>query len=120
MRLVFAWRRICIAFLLCLWPAFGFAQNVSLEGRVMDSLGGTINGAVVTVSSPQVTTPRTTRTGVDGTFSFDAVPAGTLNLQVEAPGFERHSLSVALTSAGSAQSAGCVRRIAAAVRKLRG
>jgi hypothetical protein len=92
------WYRIPLALLMGLWPALAFAQNVSLEGRVVDTLGGTVNAAVVTLSSQQITTPRTTRTGVDGTFSFEGVPPGTVQLQIEAPGFERDSRSVTLTA----------------------
>jgi vitamin B12 transporter len=64
----------------------------------MDSQGGTINGALVTLSGAEVTPPRTTRTGVDGTFSFDAVPAGSVNLQIESPGFEPSMQTVTLTA----------------------
>jgi outer membrane receptor protein involved in Fe transport len=93
-------RRIGSAALLaCLWPVVSFAQNVTLEGRVTDPQGGTINGALVTLTSPEAAIgPRTTRTGVDGTFSFDVVPAGSVNVQIDAPGFERWMQAVALTA----------------------
>jgi vitamin B12 transporter len=98
MRLGTAMRRIgWFALLAGLWPGVGLAQTIILEGRVTDSLGGTINGAVVTLNSPGTTAPRTTRTGADGTFSFDGVPVGSVSLQVEAPGFERSTQTVPLT-----------------------
>jgi hypothetical protein len=94
-----ALRRIgWFALLASLWPGVGLAQTTILEGRVTDPLGGTINGAVVTVNSPGPTAPRTTRTGADGTFSFDGVPVGSVSLQVEAPGFERSTQTVPLTT----------------------
>src|SRR5262245_57652640 len=96
MRMGRTWCPVGLALLLALWPGLGFAQSVPLEGRVVDSLGGAINGAVVTLSNQQAATPRTTRTGADGTFSFGAVPAGTVSLQVDAPGFERNTQSVTL------------------------
>ena len=61
---------LCIAMLLGALGEGAFAQAVHLEGRVTDSLGGAINGAVVTLTG-QEATPHTTRTGADGTFSLD-------------------------------------------------
>src|SRR5262249_57247216 len=77
---------VVMTLVLGLCPGRGFAQGVPLAGRVVDSLGGAINGATVTVSGEGVTTPKTARTGVDGTFVIDAVGAGTIDLTVEAPG----------------------------------
>src|SRR5262245_3385379 len=95
-----ATRRIgWVVLLASLWPGVGLAQTVTLEGRVTDSLGGTINGAVVTLNSPATAPPRTTRTGADGTFSFAAVPAGSASLKVEAPGFETSTQTVSLSAA---------------------
>jgi vitamin B12 transporter len=94
-----ALRFVMLALLAGLWPAIGQAQTVLLEGRVTDSLGGTVNGAVVTLNTPGTPTPRTTRTGVDGTFAFEAVPVGSLTLQVDAPGFEQARQTVSLTAA---------------------
>ena len=93
-----ALRFVMFALLASLWPAVGLAQTVLLEGRVTDSLGGTVNGAVVTLNSPGTTAARTTRTGVDGTFSFEGVPTGSVSVQVEAPGFERAMQTVSLTA----------------------
>src|SRR4051812_26200980 len=78
--------RLVIALILCGRGEQAFAQTV-LQGRVTDSQGGAINGALVTLSGAEGA-PRTTATGADGTFSFDGVPAGTVNVNVEAPGFE--------------------------------
>jgi vitamin B12 transporter len=85
------------ALLAMLWPGVGSAQNVVLEGRVTDPLGGTVNGALVTLTSGGTT--RTTRTGVDGTFLFDTVPVGSVNVNVVAPGFDASMQTVALTTA---------------------
>jgi hypothetical protein len=87
-----------IALLACVWPGLALAQTVALEGRVTDPLGGTINGAIVTLTSPGTAGARTTRTGVDGTFSFDGVPAGSASIKVEAPGFEPSTETVSLTA----------------------
>src|SRR5689334_11667137 len=71
--------RFCIALLVIGWCELAFAQAIHLEGRVTDSLGGAINGAVITVIGPD-TGGKTTRTGADGTFVLDAPPAGTITL----------------------------------------
>ena len=87
-----------LTLLACLWPYQIFAQSLPLAGRVSDALGGAINGAVVSLSGAAESTPRTARTGADGTFSFDAVPPGSIALQVDAPGFERWTQTVTLSA----------------------
>src|SRR5262245_27904711 len=74
-----------------------FAQTLPLEGRVSDLLGGAINGALVTIVNGE-STARTARTGVDGTFAFDAITAATVTLRFEAPGFETATTTVAVTA----------------------
>src|SRR5215475_487327 len=88
---------LCVAMLFGALCQGAFAQTVHLEGRVTDPLGGAINGAVVTLTGQGAAT-NTTRTGVDGTFSPDAVPAGTLTLRVEAAGFEPANPTVAASA----------------------
>src|SRR4051812_9858838 len=80
--------------ILSLWPGLVFAQNVSISGRVSDLQGGTVNGALVTLTSAAAPTPKTTRTGADGTFSIDSVLPGPVSLQVDVPGFERWTQTV--------------------------
>ena len=87
-----------LTLLACLWPYQLFAQSLPSAGRVSDALGGAINGAVVSLSGAAESTPRTARTGADGTFSFDAVPPGSIALQVDAPGFERWTQTVTLSA----------------------
>jgi len=86
-----------LAVLIGLWAATGSAQGVSLSGRVTDPQGGTVNGATVTLSGPGGAA-RTTRTGVDGTFTFEGVAPGQVTLDVESPGFERRSQTMNLTA----------------------
>ena len=88
--------RLAIALFLFGCGEQAFAQTI-LQGRVTDSQGGAINGALVTLGGAQATS-NTTRTGADGTFSFDGVPAGTVNVQVEAPGFESTTQSIAVAA----------------------
>jgi vitamin B12 transporter len=83
---------------ICFLPLIGFAQAVSLTGRVADPQGGAVVGAIVTLSGGGVSTPRTTRTSVDGTFLFSDVALGPYNLQVESPGFQQATQQVAVTA----------------------
>lgn len=94
MRLI----RLVVACCVLFVPASLLAQGSSvLVGRVTDPQGGAVNGARVTLSG-DTATPRTTRTGADGTFTVDAVPSGSVRLQVEADGFESWSQTLALTA----------------------
>ncbi len=115
------WCCLLMVLVLGLWPCRGFAQTVSFEGRVMDSIGGAINGATVRVSAQGTAAPRTTRTGVDGTFAFYALPSGAIEVKVEAPGFETQverfsitattvPMNVVLRIAGVVESVGVVAR----------
>ena len=79
---------VIAALLICLAPLAASAQNASLSGRVADPQGGAIVGAVVTLGATGSAAPRTTRTGVDGTFSFADTAPGSYTLQVDAPGFQ--------------------------------
>jgi outer membrane cobalamin receptor len=88
---------LCIATFLGALGEPAFAQAVRLEGRVTDSLGGAINGAVVTLTGPDAGA-NTTRTGADGTFSVDTVAPGTVAVRVEAAGFEPVTQTVAASA----------------------
>ncbi|MGB7218671.1 MAG: carboxypeptidase regulatory-like domain-containing protein [Vicinamibacterales bacterium] len=87
------------------------AQTSSLRGRVTDLGGGIVVNAEVSLRDLPVAgaampgmpgmrmpaaPPRTTRSGGDGTFALDQVPAGRYVLQVDAPGFMRSSQEVAV------------------------
>jgi hypothetical protein len=87
------------------------AQNSSLGGRVTNTQGGVIANADVTLrplpgpGAPPVMpnmpgmNDRTTKSGADGRFAFDQVPAGQYVLQADAPGFERTSQAVTVPGA---------------------
>lgn len=109
--------RLCFVLLLNVC-GLAFAQGAPLGGRITDAQGGAINGATVTLTNADAST-LTTRSGADGTFSFDNVPAGAATLRVEAPGFDPNSqsatvsattapLNVVLEISGIAESIGVV------------
>jgi outer membrane receptor protein involved in Fe transport len=83
-----------VVILVCLVTATALAQTFSVAGRVADPQGGAVNDAVVTLIPPGGSSPRTTRTGPDGTFSLADIPPGSYVLQIEAAGFQRWSMAV--------------------------
>jgi hypothetical protein len=85
----------CVAF--PLWTAAAGAQRSVLRGRVVapDSLGGPAPGADVLIGSLS----RSTRAGEDGSFSFDALPAGTYELTARRLGHEPVTRRVTLQGA---------------------
>jgi outer membrane cobalamin receptor len=86
------------------------AQTLSLSGRVSDPHGGSVNDAVLTLSGPDSSASRTTRSGVDGMFSFTGLAAGSYTLRVDAPGFQPWTQSVTVTD--GIRPAGVVLQIA--------
>jgi iron complex outermembrane recepter protein len=75
------------------------AAAQSLSGRVTDSQGAVIAGADIRLTGDLPGAPRVTRSGADGGFSFDRLPAGTYVLRIDAPGFTLWSQEVAVLSA---------------------
>ena len=63
------------------------AQTGRLTGKAVDSSGGVILGADVTLMGPGNTTVAKTQTGADGSFTIDA-PPGSYALQVTLDGFD--------------------------------
>jgi iron complex outermembrane receptor protein len=76
------------------------AQTASVTGRVTDAQGAALVNAAVTLT---LSTGRRvdSRTGGDGSFSFDQVPAGSATLQVDVPGFAswRQTVTAAVSPA---------------------
>ncbi|HEX2459487.1 MAG TPA: TonB-dependent receptor [Vicinamibacterales bacterium] len=109
--------------LVCFVPLTVFAQGVSLGGRVADTQGGAVVGAVVALSGGDVSIPRTARSGVDGTFLFAPVNPGSYSLQVDAPGFQQATQQVTVADASvradlTLQIEGVVETLVVAAPKL--
>src|SRR6185369_2100259 len=66
------------------------AQTItgSISGAVMDSTGGMIPGATVTLISEKTGQARTSTTNAEGRFNFAALQPGTYTLKVEYRGFQ--------------------------------
>jgi carboxypeptidase family protein len=58
-----------------------------LTGTVSDNSGAVLPGVTVTAASASLIQPQTTTTGVDGTYRFQALPAGVYELTFTLPGF---------------------------------
>lgn len=78
--------RVFVALLLALvWASPSFAQTGSLQGTVVDSLGGAVVGATVEIAGPGVTS--TVESGPQGQFSFAGLSNGVYELTVSMAGF---------------------------------
>src|ERR1051326_7331710 len=63
--------------------------TTSVRGTVTDKSGGAVAGATVTLANPVQSLLRTTETGKNGEYEFQALPPGTYQLTVEKEGFRR-------------------------------
>ena len=77
----------------CLFVVASAWAQPALTGKVVDAQGAPIANAVVTVT-PATGLARTVRTQADGTFSVDQAGTGTLQVVVNAPGFQTYRQSV--------------------------
>ncbi|WP_257025669.1 TonB-dependent receptor [Tunturiibacter gelidoferens] len=82
-----------VLFALCLlFPASIVAQqSSSIDGSVKDKSGGAIQNAKVTLTNVAQNTSVEATTNAAGEYSLPGLEAGTYNLQVTSPGFEKFS-----------------------------
>jgi len=78
-----------LVFLLGAQVVLGQTGTTSLRGTVTDKTGGAVAGASVTLSNPVQSLTRTTETGKNGEYEFQALPPGTYELSVEKDGFRK-------------------------------
>jgi len=64
--------------------------TASLSGTVLDASGKAVNGAKVTLASPNRGFSRTYSTVENGLYTFTLLPPDTYNLEVEAAGFKHY------------------------------
>src|SRR6185369_3011118 len=76
------------ALLACSTLAHAQTITGSISGAVMDSTGGMIPGATVTLISEKTGQARTSTTNAEGRFNFAALQPGTYTLKVEYHGFQ--------------------------------
>lgn len=79
--------------LLCalLLAAGAYAQTIdgSISGRILDSQGGAVQNASVTVTDPAKNVRVSTQSGVSGDFTASGLLPGNYTINVEAPGFKK-------------------------------
>jgi hypothetical protein len=73
--------------------AWGQAGTSTIRGTVTDPQGKLISGATVTINNPSTNYSRTMRTTDAGTFSFELIPPGSYQVEVEAQGFKKKVLA---------------------------
>src|SRR5579863_872338 len=75
-------------------------QTGRLTGSAVDSSGGVIRGATVTLMGPNNATVATAKTDADGKFQIDAAP-GAYALQVSADGFDNDIEGISIAAANN-------------------
>jgi hypothetical protein len=67
-----------------------------VKGSVTDTTGAAIAGATVIIHPLAGPATSTAKTGADGQFAMNALPAGRYELQIESPGFQQASTQLEL------------------------
>ena len=75
----------------------------TLEGVVTDSGGGALPGVTVTLAGPQAPPGAQRITGLDGRFSFEALPPGDYVVVLVLPGFETREIPAAVAADAAAR-----------------
>src|SRR5208282_6819984 len=90
-------RLATVAFLIVLVLTFvqgTFAQGIgTISGFVRDTAGANVKGASVTAEMNEQHIKRTGETGSDGFYNFIDLPPGHYIITIEAPGFQKESLT---------------------------
>src|SRR5437588_12865079 len=76
--------------LVLILAAAGWAQTGSITGTVKDPSGATVTGATVVVTSPERGITRQMETNSTGEYSQAALPQGSYDIIVTAPGFKKY------------------------------
>src|SRR5579864_6951854 len=72
--------------------------TATLRGTVLDPQGAVVSGATVTATNPASGLSKSAKTGGDGAYRIPALPPGTYQVTIDAPGFSKEiSKGVELT-----------------------
>src|SRR5436309_14987784 len=74
----------------------GQAINATLFGRILDTSGGSISRATVTITSGATGFVRTAQSSDSGEYTIPALPAGEYTVSVDFTGFSKQSKNVTL------------------------
>ncbi len=83
-------RAVCLGVVLLLSLAAFGQDTASITGTVTDPSGAAVSGAQVTLTSPERGITRTSPTNDSGDYLFGAVPGGSYDLIIAAPGFKKY------------------------------
>jgi outer membrane receptor protein involved in Fe transport len=80
----------------CAPPASGQAITATLSGRILDTSGGSVSRATVTITSAATGFVRTAQSSDNGEYTIPALPAGEYTVAAEFAGFGKQSKNVTL------------------------
>ncbi len=83
--------------------ASGQAITATLSGRILDTSGGSVSKAKVTIASAATGFARTAQSSENGEYSIPALPAGEYTVSVEFAGFGKQNKNVILQVGQSAE-----------------
>src|SRR6202030_3500123 len=83
--------------------ASGQAITATLAGRILDTSGGSVSKATVTIASASTGFARTVQSSDNGEYFIPALPAGEYTVSVEFSGFGKQSKNVILQVGQSAE-----------------
>jgi len=87
----------CVLSLIALAPnASGQAVTASLAGKILDTSGGTVAKANVTIANPATGLSRSVQSSGTGDYLLPALPAGDYTVSVELAGFQKQTRSLTL------------------------
>src|ERR1700676_4532978 len=95
----------CLLAMICISApaASGQAITATLSGRILDTSGGSVSKAKVTVASASTGFARTVQSSDAGEYSIPALPAGEYTVSVEFTGFGKQNKNVILQVGQSAE-----------------
>src|SRR6266851_4578240 len=95
----------CLFALICVSApmASGQAITATLSGRILDTSGGSVSKAKVTIASAATGFARAAQTSENGEYFIPALPAGEYAVSVEFAGFRKQSKNVVLQVGQSAE-----------------
>src|ERR1700731_27398 len=95
----------CLLALICVHApvASGQAITATLAGRILDTSGGSVSKATVTIASASTGFARTVQSSDNGEYFIPALPAGEYTVSVEFSGFGKQNKNVILQVGQSAE-----------------
>lgn len=110
-------RTLLAAFVFFTLTAFGQNVTSSLQGVLLDPTAASVAGAECSLTSRSTGTVLTARSGADGSFAFNSVPAGAYDLKLQAGGFQTLQIENINVTASEIRSLGRITLTIGTVRE---